>query len=351
MKQRLLTLLTAFVLTGTLGVLPVAPAWGQRVADENTKQAQTGMKWLGASLDPRAAAMGSSATTFKMGAASMFYNTAGMAYMEHFGHFAGATMQWIAGINYTQGALALRPADGKYGVFGLTFRTVDYGGLEGTIRADNQQGYIETGTFSPSALAVGVGYAIALTDRVSIGGNVKYALQDLGSSIMRVKDNGGYVTQSNQESTPVFDFGILYDTGFNGLMFGMSARNFSPAVRYEEEGFETPLALSVGVSADVMNFLNLSPAMARRHQLLLSVDAMTPRDFSEHFRIGGEYTFMNMLSLRAGYAYPTPADASGLSLGGGIQVGIGNLELGADYAYTRFDIFGAVHRVGIDVAF
>lgn len=351
MGQRLLSLLSVFVLIGALGVLLVAPARGQQVDDPNTKQAQTGMKWLGASLDPRAAAMGNSATTFQMGASSMFYNPAGMAYMEHYGHFAAATMQWIAGINYTQGALALRPADGKYGVFGLTFMTVDYGDLEGAIRADNQQGYVETGAFSPSALAVGVGYALALTDRVSIGGNVRYAVQDLGSSVMAVTDNGGYLTQSNQESTPVFDFGILYDTGFKGVMFGMSVRNFAPAVRYEEETFETPFALSVGLSANVLNFLDLSSALAQRHQLLLSVDAMTPRDFSEHFRIGGEYTFMNTISLRAGYAYPTPSDASGLSLGGGIQVGIGSLALGADYAYTRFGVFGAVHRVGIDVAF
>jgi hypothetical protein len=305
------------------------------------------MKFLSASTNPRAAAVGNAATTLEMGSASMFYNPAGMARMNTFGHFGAGNMQWIADINYLQSSLAFAPSDGKYGVFGVSMTYVDYGDLEGTIRADNDQGYEETGSFGPYAYAVGIGYAIPLTDRVSIGGGAKFVRQSLGESVM----TRAGATQSNSVSTPAFDFGVIYDTGFRGVTFAFSARNFSSEVTYEEESFELPLTLTIGLSADVINLVNSSAAFSENHSFLITVDGQTPRDFSEQIRIGGEYTFMNMFSLRGGYGVPGGDYEEGLSLGGGINVATGGLQLGADYAYTSYDIFSGVNRVAINVGF
>ena len=317
------------------------------LAQDNQKAAQTGMKFLSASTSPRAAAIGNAVTTLDLGSASMFYNPAGMARMNTFGHFGAGNMQWIADINYNQASLAFAPLDRKYGVFGVSATFVDYGDLEGTIRADNDQGFEETGTFGPSAFAVGIGYAVTLTDRVSIGGGAKFVRQDLGQSIMS-RDGA---TQSNSVSTPAFDFGVIYDTGFRGVTFAFSARNFSSEVTYEQESFELPLTLTIGLSADVINLVNSQAALSENHSFLVSVDGQTPRDFSEQVRVGGEYTFMDTFSLRAGYSVPRGDVEEGLSLGGGLNVSVGDLELGADYAYTTYDIFDGVNRVAIDIGF
>ena len=342
-RHAMRSLLSTITLLCVLLAMPLDAA-----AQTNEKAAQTGMKFLAASTNPRAAAVGNAVTTFELGSASMFYNPAGMASLNSFGHFGAGNMQWIADINYNQASLAFQPSEGKYGVFGVSATFVDYGNFEGTIRSDNtESGYLDTGTFSPSAMAIGIGYAYQLTDRVSIGGGAKYVRQQLGDSQMTV----GGATQSNALSTPAFDFGVIYDTGFRGVTFAFSARNFSPEVTYERESFELPLTLSVGLSADVLNLVNSMAPYSENHSFLLTVDGQTPRDFSEQIRVGGEYTFMDIFSLRAGYAVPRGDYEEGLSLGGGLNVSIGELQLGADYAYTSYDIFNGVNRVAIDIGF
>lgn len=345
MKSRLLTLAFAVLL-----LIPTAPeATGQTIGGtDQQKLAQTSMKFLAASVDPRAAALGNAASTLEMGATSMFYNPAGMAGTSGFGHFAASNMNWIADINYTQTSVAVRPSDGDYGTFGLSFRYVDYGDIQGTIRADNQQGFEETGTLSPSSFSVGIGYANALTDRISIGGTVKFAQQDLGDSVV----DGTGATESNTFSTPAFDFGVRYQSSFRGVTFAMNARNFSPAVDYEQNTFELPLLLSVGLSADVLRLVNPGSDLLDNHSLLLTTEGMTPRDLAEQGRVGAEYTFMNIFSVRGGYAFPFGEVSQEWSLGAGIDLDLtDDFSIGADYTFQAQDRFNGVNRVAVDVGF
>ncbi|MEL7361314.1 MAG: DUF3308 domain-containing protein, partial [Bacteroidota bacterium] len=70
-----LSFLTVLTLTLVLGTAPTAEAQNDI---ERDKLAQTGMKFLSISADPRAAAMGSAATAREGGSAMLFYNPAGM---------------------------------------------------------------------------------------------------------------------------------------------------------------------------------------------------------------------------------------------------------------------------------
>ncbi|MFB6249447.1 MAG: PorV/PorQ family protein [Salinibacter sp.] len=348
MKSRRLLLAFAFLL-----LVPSLPkASGQAIGGgDQQKLAQTSMKFLAASVDPRAAALGNAVNTLEMGATSMFYNPAGMAGISGFGHFAASNMTWIANIDYTQTSVAVRPADGAYGTFGLSLRFVDYGNIQGTIRANNQQGYIETGTVSPSAFSIGIGYANALTDRISIGGTVKFAQQSLGKSVVSAS-GGSRTTKSNTYNTPAFDFGVRYETNFRGLTFAMNARNFSPAVRYEQNTFELPLMLSVGLSADVLRIANPGSELLENHSLLITTEGMTPRDLPEQGRIGGEYTFMDMFSLRGGYAFPFGRVSQRWSLGAGIDLSLSeDFSIGADYTFQAQNNFDGVNRVAVDISF
>lgn len=307
------------------------------------KRAQTGMQFLSVSMSPRAAALADAMVASDIGSSmSMFYNPAAMASLEG-GDLSVGNIQWIADISYNGASVGFSPAGGRYGTFALTAVSVDYGDIEGTIRSSSDLGYERVGAFSPTALALGFGYARSLSDRFSVGGGVRYVRQDLGNSIM----GGDLGTQENSVSTPVFDFGVLYRTGFRTLNLGMAARNFSPTVTFEEEAFETPLLLTAGVSMDILDVV--APAMSANHGLVINAEAGHPRSYDEQLRIGGEYQFMNTLFLRAGYV--TPNDEQGINLGAGLNVDVSGLSFGADYAYSHFGDLGNVNRVGLHVGF
>ena len=312
---------------------------------EGERLAQTGMKFLSMSVDPRAAAMGDALTAQEASSVSMFYNPATMARMSTFTHAAFSQVQWFSDITYHAGSVAFRPADGLHGTFGLSLVSVSYGEFQETVRADNELGFRDIGTFSPSALAAGVGYARALSDQFMVGGHVKYAFQSLGASTMNLDDGGNPVREDNQVGTAAVDFGVLYRTGFRSLNFAVSVRNFSREVTYTEESFELPLTFRVGVSMDLMDLTQFS---GDTHSLLLVAEAQRPRDYPEQIKAGLEYTFMDLLSLRGGYVIPH--DERGLNLGAGIHTGIGGLEVGFNYAYTQLGVFGDVNRLGLQLA-
>ena len=336
------------------GEPPEEAAAGEQEQDTN-KRGQTGMKFLQMSVDARAAGMASAMTALENASSiAMFYNPASMARLQANGDVAFSRVSWFAEINYNAASAAYRPADGRYGVFGLTLMAVDYGAFIGTIRAENDKGYVETGEFSPTALAAGIGYAKALTDRFAVGGNLKYVTQNLDESVMGFRENEAedpaqnqdlFITQRNAQSTVAVDFGVLYNTGFRSLNFAMSARNFSRELTYEAQNFELPLTFSIGVSMDMIDFTSAS---ADVHSLVLAVDAQRPRDFYEHVNAGLEYTFMDLFSLRAGYAFPT--DVEGVSLGAGVNLDVGGVGLRANYAFTAYEVLNNVNRVSLQLA-
>jgi hypothetical protein len=337
-------IIAAAVLGLLIGIAPRATA---QQDTEREKLAQTGMKFLSISADPRAAGMGSAMTAMEGGAAMLFYNPAGMARLGTTADVMLGQTGWIADIDYNFGSVAFSPFEGRLGVIGVSLIFADYGDLEETIYANNEQGYLDLGTFSPQAWSVGVGYARAITDRFSVGGQVKYANLDLGSSVIAIPSEGELVRQGNEEGTTAFDFGVLYKTGFRSLNFAVSARNFAPEVTFVEESFQLPLTLQIGVAMDV---LDMTPYGASdMHSLVLSLDAQNPRDFSEQIKLGGEYTFLDALVLRAGYVFPT--DEEGISLGAGVRQEFAGIGFGADYAYTDFGVFSGVQRIALRLSF
>ena len=354
-KCYLRTLMLALALT-------LAPAvYGQETVTPDTnvetkKRAQTGFKFLSTSVDARAAALGGALTAELYGSSvSMFYNPASMARMDGTFHATLSQLQFIAEIDYNIASVAYRPGGGNYGVFGLSITSVDYGDFIGTIRANNEAGFIETGTFSPTALAVGVGYARTFSDRFSAGAHIKYAFQDFGGTFA-TSTTGGPVSspsdivtsESYDQGTIAVDFGIVYATGFRSLVFAMSTRNFSQELTYERENFELPLTFQIGLAMNMIDFTSLNPD---DHSLMVHVDAQRPRDFTEHVRFGVEYTFLGIVSLRGGFEQLGVADEQGVSLGGGLKYEASNMRFGANYAWTDFGLFGSVNRFGLQIGF
>lgn len=338
----ILTLIAGFL------ALTVSGAFAQDNPVENPtqKRGQTGMKFLSVSLDGRAAGMANAVTSTDIGSSvSMFYNPASMAYLDGNASVAFGKTQWIVDIDYDWGSVSFAPGQGKFGVFGLHLMAVNYGDITQTIRDDNERGYTDLGTFSPSSFVIGLGYAKALSDKFSVGGNLKYVSEDLGNSVVSF-DGSAAVQQENKANAVAFDLGFLYRTGFRSLNFAMAVRNFASDKRYEEESFELPLTFSIGISMDLVDLTSMDKEM---HSFLLSVDTQRPRDFAEQIKFGGEYTFRKFLSLRGGYI--TPTDEEGFSLGAGLNANLGNVGFNFDYAYTDFGVFDKVQRFSFQFGF
>lgn len=328
-------------------LLLVTALWASVVTAQDQPRdrlAQTGMKFLSVSVHPRAAAMADAVTAREASSVAMFYNPAGMALMAPGLDVALGRTEWLAGTSYNMASAAYRA--GVYGVFGFSVVSVDYGDyFLGTIRADNEKGYIDLGQFAPSALSAGLGYARSLSDRFAVGANVKYVRQSLGESTMSVGADGPE-RQAFSKATMAIDFGVLYQTGFRSLTFAFGARNFSSELTYAEENFELPLSFRMGVSVDAVDFTRLDPQV---HALRIGLDAERPRDYAEQVKIGGEYEFMHTLALRAGYVFPT--DEQGVNLGAGLKTHLDRVRLGIDYAYTQFGAFGNVNRLAVQFGF
>jgi len=312
--------------------------------EDNQKLGQTGMKFLGVSTDARISGMGDAITSIFGNSTAMLYNPAGMADIDRKLEFSIGNTKWIADINYIYASIAFQPFSENYGIFGFYFVNVDYGDFLSTIRFDDPDGngFLDVGTYSPKAYTIGFSYAKMLSEKFAIGANIKYAYQSLGTGVVGFNADGSYKKESFSTDVFAFDFGLIYKTGFKSLNIGMSIRNFSEEIQFIEEGFQLPLLFKLGVSMDVMDLFEMD---TKQHSFLISIDASHPRDYLEQIFIGGEYTFLEKFSLRAGYIGPT--DVGGFSAGVGIQSDLGNTNLGIDYSYAPFGVFNSVHRFSV----
>lgn len=342
------------IVTGSL-------VWSCVLAQENQKLAQTSFQFLSVVSDARAAAMADAMTSLQIGSSALFFNPAGMSRMENFFDISASNSDWIAEIKHYTLSMAINPAKGKYGVVGFSLQYVDYGDFIGTrVSQDplNLKGYDDVGIFKLYALAVGVGYAKEITDRFSIGGQIRWARQDLGESMIPnavpqkpILDTAGHPTGAYVDSsrnatnrlTPlVFDFGTQFRTGIKSLVFGMSIRNFSKEMQYVYEGFQLPLVFTLGISMDLMDLIGEVPM---KQSLYMSIDVSHYRDHPEQLKVGLEYRVLNTISARIGYA--TNSDESGMSYG----VGFSKYGFTFDYACTPFGVFNNVQRMTVRFAF
>jgi long-subunit fatty acid transport protein len=303
------------------------------------KVGQTGLQFLKIDMSTRGAAMGGSYTTVNNDATSMFYNPAGLATMESDVDIFVTNTKWFAGISYLGGGAAVNL--GNWGTIGLSWLSANYGDdFIGTQYANNYLGYIETGKLSVGAYTAGFSYASRLTDRFSVGGQVKYCYQHLGENFI---DTLGAI-RKNEVSGLAYDFGTIFYPGYKSLRIGMTIRNFSPEFKYVEEGFELPLTFVIGAAMDVLDFMG-----AHDDALLVSVDAVHPRDYTERVHLGAEYTLMKRISLRVGYKFNY--DNEGFTAGIGLQQQIGGVFVNVGYAYAPMKYFDAIHRISIGASY
>lgn len=313
-----------------------------------SKTAQVGFRFLENPVSAEVMGRGGVGVTTTFNSNGIFWNPALISWNDKSIDISLNYTKGIADINYNAAAASLQL--GNFGVLGFSILAMDYGEFYETHRANNEQGYIETGTFSPTAFAAGIAFSQKITERFSYGIHIKYIQQDLGKAWVVGPDSNlvqrSYKSNGMAGLPLAADFGAFYDFLYNGIKFGASVSNISREFRYESKDFPMPFAVSFSATVAPLDFfMNQNP----EHNFLLSFESRHPRDYDEKIKIGGEYNFNNMFIARAGYQMNY--DERGWTMGAGVRHELSGIPLRVDYAYEPFGIFGGVHFLSLGVSY
>jgi opacity protein-like surface antigen len=331
------------------GLLIIHTGYAQQ-STEVSKRGTAAAPFLNIAQGARALSMGGAFVAIANDASSMYWNPAGIADIGGISFIVDHT-NWIADIGYDY--IGATVDMGNIGAIGVNVTLSDIGNMEVTT-IDQQDGTGEI--FGVTDLAIGLTYAIKLTNNFSIGFNPKFIYQ----KIWKMSANAFAV-----------DLGVKYKTPFRGITLGMSISNFGskmqmtgnnalvlydadleasgnngriPASLSTEE-WDLPLNFRVGIAYDVT-----FDALGR---FTLGVDAAHPSDDYESVNIGGEYVFNDLVYLRGGMKSLFQQDAEeSFAAGIGIrQYLVGNLQIGIDYSYLEFARLKNAQKVTVVVTF
>lgn len=315
-----------------------------------TKVGSTAAPFLNIGIGPRAIGMGGAFIATANDVTSLYWNPAGASRTESSGAMF-SHVAWFADIKYNWAGAMLNL--GGTGTAGLSVGYLDYGALEvTTLREPEGTGE----TFTPHDLFLALTYAYNLTDRFSIGANVKYISQKIWNSTA----NG-----------LAFDLGVLFLSDIYGLRMAATITNFGADMRIDgkdllvqhdintqiygnndqilaklnTDEFPLPLTFRIGLAIDPIDIPD--------HKFTVAVDALHPSDNAELLNAGIEYTVFNTLSLRAGYkSLFLDKTEEGLTFGFGLMYDFTpTLGVQVDYAYQEFGILKNTQQFSFGIRF
>ncbi len=300
----------------------------------------SGFQFLKISVDPRGNAMGESAVSNAIDGSALFWNPALASQisgpqlsLQHSAYFSDVSLQY-ASLIYPLRSLNL--------TVGASLVTLNSGSMDVTTEFEP----FGTGeTFNYFDVAAGITLSQALTDLFSYGVTAKYVRESVAEI---------------STSTTLFDLGVFYRVGTTGAQMAVALKNFGPNAKPSgsiertvigdpttrtETLFETvtpPTTFLMGFSYTLWND---SPDKS----LLMSAQLNNPNDNAENWNFGVEYTWHELLHLRAGYRFGLD-EYTLPSLGAGVKTDQLGPTLQLDYGFSQLERLGTVHRVGLNVS-
>jgi hypothetical protein len=301
------------------------------------------------------------------GLEAMSLNVAGLAFTRKtealFNH-----KRYLVGSDISINAFGLSQKIGESNVIGFSIMSMNFGDVDITTEALPDGGI---GTFSPKITVIDVAFAKAFSESIY----------------------GGLTLRVLSESTPnlssrgfAFDAGIRYVTGENDqIKFGISLKNVGPTVSTSGDGlsfeeindnagfdvrsaqnhrvaaYQLPSLLNIGFSYDfylLPSIDSTSSELMSDHRITPAVNFTSNSFTKDQYRLGAEYSFKEMVQLRAGYVveqdtwfdsekrtsvYTGPA--FGLSFI--TPLGKKGTTLGIHYAYQMTESFDGTHSIGL----
>jgi len=333
-------------------------AWAGQLQAQ--KVGTTSLQFLKVMPTARATAMGDAYASLSGGADAVFWNPAGLVTTENHEVTTTLTM-WL--IDTKQIALAYGLPMGDWGTLGFQVQYIDYETMQET-RAEfvelvvppNGEPFFNSGltgrSFTPYAFVVGVSYARAFTDKFSAAVTAKYVRESLWSDqTITIVNNetGESTTYKTYAGVLLFDFGMLYDTGFRSVTLGVSVQNFGSQVTFADVAHPAPLAFRLGVSSNLFGREGLL-FQDDQNRLTLAYDLFQPNDYHQQMHLGAEYSFSEWVALRAGYKFEY--DSEGATFGAGVRADVADWLVRMDYSYGQMsEYLNDVHRISLGVQF
>lgn len=329
-------------------VMPARAQFANETRDVS-RGGTTAAEFLSIPVGARATGMGSAQVAFADDATAVFWNPAGLGYLEST-TFTAEHAGWLAGIQFNFAAVALPTRLGTFGVGVTALRTPEM--IVTTVAEQNGTGE----TFDAASYAVSASYGRALTDRFVFGITGKLITERIWHS---------------RASGLAIDVGTVFTTPFRGIRLGASISNFGtkmrirgddllviadvdPTIRGNNESnraelrtdaFDLPLTMRIGLSGEVFDTPN--------GRLTLAVDVLSPNNSDQFANIGAELGFLgDLILVRAGYSELFLRESvRSFTAGAGIRYSFASVGLAMDYAYEDQEFFQGVHRYSLAVHF
>jgi hypothetical protein len=354
-------------LLGGLPALSVAQTDDQ-INQDNTGYGTTAAEFLLFGAGARGTALGTAFAAIANDVSALYYNPAGIALMPRAGAMVG-TYDYVAETRYSWGGIAFPFGGGsrsvgiQVGTFGFRDQPV--------YTAEQPDG---TGSvYSVSQTVAGLSFAQNFSDRFSAGITAKGVFDNLGeASGSAFAVDFGTNFHAQLSGHPIrFSF-VVSNLGTNLSYSGSALETDAPRdsipgeaevpqnpqpAEFRTKDFPLPTIFRVGLAYDLIAGDN--------NRLTLLSDFNQPNNNAAGFSAGGEWMSQRLggsafgFALRGSYSYASannldPVDPAttalsdeenlqGLALGGGLNYGTGNFNVGFDYAWKYLGVLGATN--------
>ena len=292
----------------------------------------------------RANGMGQSFGAIADDATAMWWNPAGMAFIDHHAidlmHSqlvpdlaSDVFFEYIGGIYKIKGL----------GTIGFAIQYLTYG--EYTVTGTTPE---ELGTASAWEIAPMIGGAVKLGDQISIGMNLKFVYISLAPAWATIEGTSG------TGSSVAVDFGALWkipDFGVSSarirrLNLGLAVSNLGPSITYINRDQAAPLPRNLRGS------VAWAPVWSEVSKWYITGEVNRPMvdfDRSNTYHFGTEFIYSNLIALRLGYVYDKDGNVESVTYGLGF---VFNDKVRIDWASVPQDKdLARVHRWSLGVNF
>ena len=313
-------------------------------AGDVARKGTTGAEQVLIPVGARGIATGGAFLANITGLESIFYNPAGLdVYPQTEAMFS--YVNYLADINISY--FAIGTSLGDIGSIGLDLKTLDFGDIPVTTETFPDG----TGdTYSPSFLTIGFTYSKVLTDRISIGTNLKIISENI---------------ENTNATGFALDAGVQYRFS-EALMIGAAVKNIGSDMSYSGQDLSSRTVIPGSIPGSssgsyevitegfqIPSFFQLSMTYAlninEQNNLMFAGAYTANNSFEDIANLGMEYGFMNNFFVRGGYNFlvqNTSEYVYGLTFGAGLDYKLGG-EVGFvfDYAFRDVKDFPTANHV------
>lgn len=284
--------------------------------------------FLNVDMSARAASLGGSFVTNNDDVDVLFYNPAGMSFLEK-DPVSFSFVKHLMDINLF--SLAYSTEFENIGRFGSAIKYINYGSFDQADEFGNR-----TGEFNAGELAFILGYTNEFSENFYYGANAKVIYSSIADE---------------SSSAIALDLGINYEIPNQKLNLAASVLNLGTQISsYIDTKEDLPLDVAIGISKRLENLpVRLSLDF---HQLNKERDELYQH--LKGFSLGAEFYLSEVFTLRFGYDNEKRSDlkvgsSSGIAgFNGGLGVKIS--EYVFNYGYSSLGTIGAMHRIGLSTS-